>query len=46
LGVLGILFVNFGIGYQYGTQTTTFFGVDFDVKIRFVRLAIGGAVKL
>jgi hypothetical protein len=35
-----------GIGYQYGTQTTTYFGMDFDVKTRFVRIAIGGGVKL
>lgn len=40
------MFVNFGIGYQYGTQTTTFFGMDFDVKTRFLRIAIGGGVKL
>ena len=46
MDVSDLAFVNLGIGYQYGTQTTTFFGMDFDVKTRFVRIAIGGGVKL
>jgi len=46
MDVTDLIFVNFGIGYQYGTQTTTYFGMDFDVKTSFLRIAIGGGVKL
>ena len=46
MDVTDLIFVNLGIGYQYGTHTTTYFGMDFDVKTQFLRIAIGGGVKL
>ena len=44
--VTDLFFVNLGIGYQLGFQKTTPEGSEAqDVRIRFLRIAIGGGVK-
>jgi hypothetical protein len=39
-------FVTLGLGYQLGFQSGSVVGNDFDFKTRFLRIALGGGVKL
>ena len=46
LDITDQLFANLGVGYQMGFQKTTFLGMDFDGKTKFLRVAIGVGMKL
>jgi opacity protein-like surface antigen len=40
------LFVNVGVGYQMGFQKVSVAGSDYDVKVKFLRIALGVGMKL